>query len=239
MIGIIGALDVEIAGIKSLMTDIKEQTISKIVFYVGKINGKDCVLAQCGVGKVNAAMCAQTMILVFKPDAVINTGVAGALNKQLHIGDIVISSGVVHHDADIIQDEGEDSPMYFERGTIQFSDETITRIDANKALAEKLVDECKNINDINVFYETVASGDQFISSKKARAEIGEFFNAYCCEMEGASIGQVCYRNNVPFAILRAISDTIDDNDFMDFAKFKFVAADQTLKVIKSFFDVKE
>ena len=239
MIGIIGALDVEIAGIKNLMTDIREETISKINFYIGKINGQDCVLAQCGVAKVNAAMCTQTMILMFKPEAIINTGVAGALNKQINIGDIVVSSSVVHHDANIIEDEGKESGMLFPRGTIQFSDESITKIDADKALADRLIEGCKNIDGVKVFYGTVASGEQFISSKVARIEIGEFFNAYCCEMEGAAIGQVCYRNDVPFVILRAISDTIDDNDFMDFEKFKCIAADETLKVIKAFFNVEE
>lgn len=239
MIGIIGALDVEIAGIKNLMTDVREETISKINFYIGKINGQDCVLAQCGVAKVNAAMCTQTMILMFKPEAIINTGVAGALNKEINIGDIVVSSSVVHHDANIIEDEGKESGMLFPRGTIQFSDESITKIDADKALADRLIEGCKNIDGVKVFYGTVASGEQFISSKVARIEIGEFFNAYCCEMEGAAIGQVCYRNNVPFVILRAISDTIDDNDFMDFEKFKCIAADETLKVIKVFFNVEE
>lgn len=239
MIGIIGALDVEIAGIKNLMTDVREETISKINFYIGKINGQDCVLAQCGVAKVNAAMCTQTMILMFKPEAIINTGVAGALNKEINIGDIVVSSSVVHHDANIIEDEGKESGMLFPRGTIQFSDESITKIDADKALADRLIEGCKNIDGVKVFYGTVASGEQFISSKVARIEIGEFFNAYCCEMEGAAIGQVCYRNDVPFVILRAISDTIDDNDFMDFEKFKCIAADETLKVIKAFFNVEE
>lgn len=239
MIGIIGALDVEIAGIKNLMTDVREETISKINFYIGKINGQDCVLAQCGVAKVNAAMCTQTMILMFKPEAIINTGVAGALNKEINIGDIVVSSSVVHHDANIIEDEGKESGMLFPRGTIQFSDESITKIDADKALADRLIEGCKNIDGVKVFYGTVASGEQFISSKVARIEIGEFFNAYCCEMEGAAIGQVCYRNDIPFVILRAISDTIDDNDFMDFEKFKCIAADETLKVIKAFFNVEE
>ncbi|MEE0930616.1 MAG: 5'-methylthioadenosine/adenosylhomocysteine nucleosidase [Acutalibacteraceae bacterium] len=238
MIGIIGALDIEIAGIKALMTDVEEKEISKTVFYKGKINGKDCVLAQCGVGKVNAAMCAQTMILSYKPNAVINTGVAGAVNQKLHIGDIVVSSRVVHHDAQNILDEGQESTIYFPRGTIQFSDEMITEIPANKELAEKLLAQCKDIENISVYSGTVASGDQFISGRQARLEIGEFFDAYCCEMEGASIGQVCYRNDTPFAILRAISDTIDDNDYMDFEKFKYIATDETLKVIREFFDIK-
>jgi len=234
MLGIIGALDIEITGIKQLMDDIEEKTISKITFCKGKINGKDCVLAQCGVGKVNAAMCAQTMIMQYKPTAVINTGVAGAVNEQLHIGDIVVSSRVVNHDNRCLVDEGYE---IYPRGAIQFNDEEIiTEIKADKELTDKILEECKKeLDDVNVFYGTVASGEQFISSKKARFDIGEFFNAYCCEMEGAAIGQVCYRNDVPFAVLRAISDTIDDNDYMDFEKFKFVAAEETLKVIKAFF----
>ncbi len=234
MLGIIGALDIEIDGIKSLMTDIETKTVSKITFYKGKINGKECVVAQCGVGKVNAAMCAQTMILLYNVTAVINTGVAGAVNSKLKIGDIVVSSDVVHHDNKCLVDDGQAEA--FTRGTIQFSDEIITRIKADKALTDKILEECKkDLTDINVYLGTVASGEQFVSSKEARLDIGEFFNAYCCEMEGASIGQVCYRNNIPFAILRAISDTVDDNDYMDFEKFKVVAADETLKVIKAFF----
>ncbi len=234
MLGIIGALDIEIDGIKSLMTDIEVNTISKIVFYKGKINGKECVVAQCGVGKVNAAMCAQTMILNYDVTAVINTGVAGALNKQLNIGDIVVSSAVVHHDNKCLVDDGQFEA--YPRGTVQFSNETVTYIKADKELSEKIYNECKNdLSNVNVYLETVASGEQFISSKSARLDIGEFFGAYCCEMEGAAIGQVCYRNEIPFAVLRAISDTVDDNDYMDFEKFKVVAADETLKVIKAFF----
>ncbi|MBQ1992500.1 MAG: 5'-methylthioadenosine/adenosylhomocysteine nucleosidase [Clostridia bacterium] len=234
MLGIIGALDIEIDGIKSLMTDIETKTVSKITFYKGKINNKECVVAQCGVGKVNAAMCAQTMILLYNVTAVINTGVAGALNRKLKIGDIVVSSDVVHHDNKCLVDEGQNEA--FARGTIQFSDEITTRIKADKSLTDKILEECgKDLSEANVYLGTVASGEQFVSSKKARLDIGEFFNAYCCEMEGASIGQVCYRNNIPFVILRAISDTVDDNDYMDFEKFKVVAADETLKVIKAFF----
>ena len=234
MLGIIGALDIEIDGIKSLMTDIETKTVSKITFYKGKINNKECVVAQCGVGKVNAAMCAQTMILLYNVTAVINTGVAGALNRKLKIGDIVVSSDVVHHDNKCLVDEGQNEA--FARGTIQFSDEITTRIKADKSLTDKILEECgKDLSEANVYLGTVASGEQFVSSKRARLDIGEFFNAYCCEMEGASIGQVCYRNNIPFAILRAISDTVDDNDYMDFEKFKVVAADETLKVIKAFF----
>ena len=237
MIGIIGALDIEILGIKGLMTDIEEKTVSKITFYKGKINGKDCVLAQCGVGKVNSAMCAQTMILLYRPSQIINTGVAGAVDNRLHIGDIVVSETVVQHDNRNVLDEGQESFMDFPRGLIQFSDELITEIHADKALTQTLLEECqKDLPNVNVYYGVIASGDQFISGKTARLDIGTTFHALCCEMEGASIGQVCYRNNVPFAVVRAISDTIDDNDYMDFEKFKYMAADEMLKVLKAFFD---
>lgn len=237
MLGIIGALDIEIEGVKKLMDNIEETEISQIAFYKGSINGKDCVLAQCGVGKVNAAMCAQAMIMQYKPSAIINSGVAGALSAGLKIGDIVVSSRVVNHDNRCLVDIGEENKEMYPRGTIQFSNEIITEIPADKELTDKIIAECKkDLKNVNVYYGTVASGEQFVSGKAARKEIGEYFNAYCCEMEGASIGQVCYRNRVPFAVLRAISDTIDDNDYMDFEKFKFLAADETLKVIKAFFD---
>ncbi len=238
MIGIIGALDVEILGIKGLMTDITEKTVSKITFYQGKINGKDCVLAQCGVGKVNAAMCTQTMILLYNPSQIINTGVAGAVDKRLHIGDIVVSERVVHHDSRNILDDGQESVMVYPRGAIQFSDDKmITEIRADKSLADTLIKECEGLSDVHVYYGTVASGDQFISGRMARMDIGEYFQALCCEMEGAAIGQVCYRNDVPFAILRAISDTIADNDYMDFEKFKYLASSEILRVLKAFFAI--
>ncbi|MBQ7521556.1 MAG: 5'-methylthioadenosine/S-adenosylhomocysteine nucleosidase, partial [Clostridia bacterium] len=163
--------------------------------------------------------------------------VAGAVDKRLHIGDIVVSERVVHHDSRSILDDGQINFMEFPRGAIQFSDELITEIYADKSLADTLVEECKGLSDVHVYYGTVASGDQFISGRVARLDIGEYFQALCCEMEGAAIGQVCYRNNVPFAILRAISDTIDDNDYMDFEKFKYLASSEILKVLKAFFDI--
>ena len=238
-IGIIGAMEEEVNILKEKMQVEKVEKKAGMEFFQGTLSGKDVVIVRSGIGKVNAAICTQILADDFSVEGIINTGVAGALNKQINIGDIVVSSSVVHHDANIIEDEGKESGMLFPRGTIQFSDESITKIDADKALADRLIEGCKNIDGVKVFYGTVASGEQFISSKVARIEIGEFFNAYCCEMEGAAIGQVCYRNDVPFVILRAISDTIDDNDFMDFEKFKCIAADETLKVIKAFFNVEE
>lgn len=236
MLGIIGALDIEIDGIRKMMTDVEEQTISKIKFFKGNINNKPCVVAQCGVGKVNAGMCTQTMILTYNPDAIINTGVAGAVNSELKIGDIVVSSDVVNHDIRVINDDMENVDEIFPRGAIQFNDEMITKISANKKLADNIFTVCKDsLENTNVYYGTVASGEQFISSRVARLDIANTFNAYCCEMEGAAVGQVCYRNNKPFAIIRAISDTVSNNDLMDFEKFKCLASDKTIKVISALF----
>lgn len=235
MIGIIGALDVEIDGIKAIMTDIKEEVVSKIPYTLGKINGKDCVIAQCGIGKVNAAMCSQTMILKYSPSAIINSGVAGALSKKLNIGDIVISTNVVQHDICVIEDENEPSGMDIPRGTVEFCDEKIINIPADKALGEKLKGCCDILENTNSYLGTIATGEQFVADKKARLEIGGYFNALACEMEGGAIGQVCYRNNVPFVILRAISDNIDTNLFMDFLEFKTMAANNTINIVKKLF----
>ena len=147
MLGIIGALDIEIEGVKKLMDNIEETEISQIAFYKGSINGKDCVLAQCGVGKVNAAMCAQAMIMQYKPSAIINSGVAGALSARLKIGDIVVSSRVVNHDNRCLVDIGEENKEMYPRGTIQFSNEIITEIPADKELTDKIIAECKKDMD--------------------------------------------------------------------------------------------
>lgn len=231
MIGIIGALDVEVQGFIDKMEDTSERIISKIKFTVGKIENRACVVAQCGIGKVNAAMCAQTMILSFKLDYIINSGVAGALSPKLSIGDIVISKDVVQHDIDLIEEDGGCSGMVLPRGTIEFSDEKILHIPADGLLIEKLNTACGSLEDIHCLCGTIATGEQFISSRVKRLEIGTYFNALACEMEGAAIGQVCYRNEVPFVVLRSISDCTDSNEYMDFLEFKDIAAENAIRAI--------
>lgn len=237
MIGIIGALDVEVAGFIALMTDATTETISRITYTKGKIKGKDCVVAQCGIGKVNAAMCAQTMILTYNPSHLINSGVAGALAKDISIGDIVISTDVVQHDIKLIGEKGEDAGFDLVRGTVEFSDEKIIRLPADQQLAAHLKKACSELDRVTTFLGTIATGEQFISSIDARLEIGTYFNALACEMEGGAIGQVCYRNGVPFVILRAISDNIDANSVIDFMAFKTLAANNTTKAIARMFDL--
>lgn len=232
MIGIIGALDIELKGFIDKMDNSKEKVISKIKFTYGKINNKECVVAQCGVGKVNAAMCAQTMILSFAPKCIINSGVAGALSPKLSIGDIVISTDVIQHDIDLIEEEDvEANGFVLPRGTIEFPDEKVKSIPASKTLISLLEDSCSSFENIHALTGTVATGEQFISSKAKRLEINQFCNALACEMEGGAIGQVCYRNDIDFVVLRSISDCINSNDYMDFLEFKDMAADNAIKVI--------
>ena len=224
-IGIIGAMDIEVEELINSMEDIKKETISGIDFYEGTLQGKNAVVAECGVGKVHAAVCTQTMILKYAPDVIINTGVAGSLSTDLDIADIVISDGVVQHDFDV-------SPFGKPVGLISGID--LIKIPCNEELVKKLKNAAKVLEDTNVVVGTVASGDQFISSKEKKDYIINNFNALCTEMEGASIGHVCYINNVDFCIVRAMSDKADGTAHMDFPSFVDIAVKKSITLINNF-----
>lgn len=224
-IGIIGAMDVEVAELIESMENIKKETISSITFYEGTLQGKNVVVAKCGVGKVHAAVCAQTMIIKFKPDAIINTGVAGSLNSELDIADLVISDNVVQHDMDT---SGLGDPVGLISGV------NLINISCPKDLVEKIEKSAKTIEGTNVIVGTIASGDQFICSQDKKEYIVNNFNALCAEMEGAAIGHVCYLNNVDFCIVRAISDKADGSAHMDFPTFTKIAAKKSTQLINTF-----
>ena len=220
MIGIIGAMDVEVENLKAQISDKKIDIISGIEFVSGKIDGKDVVVAKCGIGKVFAAICAEAMILNFKPDYIINTGVAGTLTTELSIGDVAISESVVQHDMDT-------SPIGDPKGLL--SGINVINISADEkliALAESIIKE----QNINCKKGIIASGDQFIASKEQKDFIVSEFNAIACEMEGASIGHVCFVNNVKFLVLRAISDSADTSSHMDYPTFLKMASENSTKV---------
>ena len=220
MIGIIGAMDVEVENLKAQISDKKIDIISGIEFVSGKIDGKDVVVAKCGIGKVFAAICAEAMILNFKPDYIINTGVAGTLTGELSIGDVAISESVVQHDMDT-------SPIGDPKGLL--SGINVINISADEkliALAESIIKE----QNINCKKGIIASGDQFIASKEQKDFIVSEFNAIACEMEGASIGHVCFVNNVKFLVLRAISDSADNSSHMDYPTFLKMASENSTKV---------
>ena len=234
MIGIICAMDLELEKILAMMEDEQGDMISGIVYHRGKIGGKDAVCAVCGVGKVYAAMCTQTMILKYTPECIINVGVAGALDKSLKITDIVVADDLVQHDMDVTA-LGIPRGMILGTNYIAFptennvSDRLYLSIEAlNKERAEK------NEKTIGTHRGRIASGDQFIATKEQKDDITAAFGAIACEMEGAAIAQVCYVNRIPYAVMRAISDTADESSEMDFPEFASQAAGYTAEVIRHF-----
>ncbi|MGD9569996.1 MAG: 5'-methylthioadenosine/adenosylhomocysteine nucleosidase [Sedimentibacter sp.] len=224
-IGIIGAMDVEVSELIESMENIKKETISGANYYEGTLQGKNVVVAKCGVGKVHAAVCAQTMILKYNPDIIINTGVAGSLNADLDIADLVISDNVVQHDMDT---SGLGDPVGFISGV------DIINIPCSKSLVEKIESSARTLEKTNVIVGTIASGDQFICNQDKKDYIVKHFNALCAEMEGAAIGHVCFLNNIDFCIVRAISDKADGSAHMDFPTFTKIAAKKTTQLISTF-----
>ncbi len=227
MFGFICALSVEVEGIVKLMENTEKTTVAKITYHKGEIYGKEVVCCECGIGKVNAAMSTQIMIDLYHPDVIINSGIAGSLSGDIRIGDIVVSDDCVQHDMD-------GTEMGDPLGQVQFNDELRTYFPADKATADRLFEACKTIDGINVFRGRIASGDVFISSRDRRQKVADHFGAIACEMEGAAVGTVCYRNGVPFAILRSISDDWNNNELMDFMKFRALAAERSIRVIAEF-----
>lgn len=224
MLGIIGAMDIEVEGLKKAATDVSEQVISGITFTSCKIHGKEAVIAKCGIGKVNAALCTEAMIITYNPDLIINTGVAGSLTAALAIGDIVIATDLCQHDFDT-------SPVGDPLGLIPEVNKI--KIPADISAAERLEDVISSLG-INYQKGTIASGDIFVASKEKKDFIVSEFGAAACEMEGASIGQVCTLNNTPFAVLRALSDSADEGSCDDYPAFCKMAAERSIQVITEF-----
>jgi adenosylhomocysteine nucleosidase len=220
MIGIIGAMDIEVNNLKEKIENKQTKTISGIEFVWGTIYNKEVVVAKCGIGKVFASICAQTMILNFNPEYIINTGVAGTLTTELSLCDIAISEQVVQHDMDT-------SPLGDPVGLISGINKIYFEADKKLInLAQSVIKEQK----FNFKTGVIASGDQFIATKEQKANIVTNFNAIACEMEGAPIGHTAYVNNVGFIVIRAISDSADDTSSMDYPTFLKMAAENSFKI---------
>lgn len=225
LIGIIGAMDIEVNSLIKSMKHKRTKTVGSIDFVKGKIGKKSVVVAKCGIGKVFAGICAQAMILEYKPSVIINTGVAGSLTKGFNVLDVAIASQVVQHDMDT-------SALGDPRGMI--SGINVVYINSCKEASEFLKLAAKDI-DGSVKEGIIASGDKFVADDSEKQSINEQFNAIACEMEGAAIGQACYVNGVPFGILRTISD--GDGAEMDYQTFAPRAAEQSIKIVKKFIDI--
>ncbi len=221
MVGIIGAMDIEVENLRDTMRGCVSTVVSGITFWQGTIGKTPVVVAKCGIGKVFAAVCAEIMITKFAPDVIINTGVAGSLSADLNIADIVIASAVVQHDMDT-------SPLGDPVGMI--SGINIVEIGTDPEWAERLASAADRLG-IRHSRGIVASGDQFVADREVKERIISRFGASACEMEGAAIGQVCYINRVPFAVLRSISDSFSGEAGMEYAAFAKTAADNSFRVL--------
>lgn len=223
-IGIIGAMKIEVEKLCSMAENVKREKIGGIEFNVGDLCGHQVIIAVCGVGKVFAAMCAQAMILNYSPDAIINTGVAGALASELRVGDVAVAENVVQHDMDT-------SPIGDPVGLI--SGINMVQIPADEKISSSLKKTALDLG-MTCLSGTIASGDQFIADKAKKSYIKDTFSAIACEMEGAAIGQVCYVNGTPFGILRSISDNGDESAGMSYDKFIGVAVENSVKILTQF-----
>ncbi len=223
-VGIIGAMTAEMDAIKSSIEDPHIEEISGIRFVRGRISGVEVVAATCGIGKVFAAMCAQTMILTYEPDLVINIGVAGSMTPDLNIGDIAIADRVVQHDMDA-------SPIGFPAGMICGIGEVYLPCSRE---AVQMMDACAEALGFHHKIGVIATGDVFMQDGERKKGVAETFGAISCEMEGGSIGQICYVNGVDFCILRAISDNGDEDAHQDYTISLEMAADRATQVMNRF-----
>lgn len=225
-IGIIGAMEVEVASLKKEMIVRRALVKANMEFQEGVLEGQEVVVVRSGIGKVNAAVCTQILIDEFGVTAVINTGIAGSLKKEINIGDIVLSTDVVHHDMDAT---GFGYPL----GQIPQMNVFSFEADPDMRMLAKKV--CEEVNpEIQVFEGRIVSGDQFVSDKEVKKKISTNFSGYCTEMEGAAIAQAAHLNHVPFVIIRAISDKADDSATMDYPTFEAQAAEHSYRLVRGF-----
>ena len=213
----------EMDNIAAQMTSPVEEVAGGVKFVRGEVNGESVVCSVCGIGKVFAAMCAEAMIIKYSPDFIINTGVGGTLTRELGIADVAISSKVCQHDMDT-------TALGDEPGLIS----GINRVyfDADAALAEKICAIAAEMG-IKTKLGTIASGDRFVASEAEKDRITSLFGAVCCEMEGAAVGHVCYMNNTPFVIIRAISDDADGGACENYGIFAEAAAKKSADIVCS------
>lgn len=211
MIGIICAMEEEIKGVLDIMDNKTDKIISKISFTKGKICRHNIVAALSGVGKVNAAICTQTMIIEYKPELIINVGVAGGIGKNINPFDLVIAKNVIQYDFDI------SALGKIPRGEI--SGLGIVRFKCCEYFNKLIIKASREIPNLNIHTGTILTGDQFIADQSTLSELRNEFGGIACEMEGGSIGQVCYINEVDFCIIRSISDNADSSAHTDYVSF--------------------
>lgn len=222
-IGIIGAMSEEVEILKAEMQLKREHKQASMVFYEGDLLSHEVVVVTSGIGKVNAAVCTQILIDRFQVERIINVGIAGGLRDDIYPGDIVIAKNLVQHDMDV-RFFGDPLGQIPRMDTFDFKcDENLIKA-AEAAIAK--------LDDANAFVGRIVSGDQFISVAEHQMTLHKTFDAYACEMEGAAIGQVCYLNNMPFVVIRSISDNAINGSHMDYETFAPLAIKNSVAILK-------
>lgn len=225
-IGIIGAMALEVDTLKSKMNVAKTTTKAGMEFVEGTLGTANVVIVQCGIGKINAGICVQILVDLFDVTHIVNTGIAGSLNATLDIGDIVVSTDLIHHDVDV-------TIFGYALGEVPQLGRKSFAADEN--MRNLAIAACKEVNPgLTITPGRIVSGDQFIASKDVKNKLIENFGADCCEMEGASIAHAATLNNIPFVVIRAISDKADDSAEMDYPTFERQAAEHCAKITENF-----
>ena len=225
-LGIIGAMTVEVQTLKEKLENLQITTKAGMEFYSGDLEGLPCVVVQCGVGKVNAAMCVQALCDCFDVTHIVNTGVAGSLCAELDIGDFVIAKDAIYHDFDC----SVINPNY----TVgQVPGLPVREFAADPHMISCAMAAADSVYEGHARMGTVASGDQFVCDRAVKERIIANTGALCTEMEGAAIAHAAWRNQVPFVIIRAISDKADDSAQMDYPTFEAIAAERCAKVTQN------
>jgi adenosylhomocysteine nucleosidase len=227
-IGIIAAMAEELEILLNDLTLIEKKEKANMTFHKGTLYGKDVVAVVCGIGKVNSAICTQILASEYNVDKVINVGVAGGIGKEIYPGDIVVAENLVQHDMD----------------TTAFGDKMgqIPRLDTfdfkcDKEMVAIAKKACEQISELNSFTGRIASGDQFVANIEKIQWLEKEFGAISCEMEGASIAQVCYLNSIPFVVIRSISDNANNGAHMDYQKFVPIAVKNSTKILKQMLEM--
>ena len=227
-IGIIGAMAAEVEALLAAMQEKKVEEFSGLAFHSGTLEGVACVVAECGPGKVNAAVCAQTMVLRYSPRLVINVGVAGGVGPQVHIGDLVVAAACVQYDFDTTAMGDPLGTLFIRHASGE--NEDILLLPCCEEAAGLLREEARSIYG-GAHFGVICTGDVFVADAEKNQFLQEKFEAHAVEMEGGAIAQVCYMNSVPCAVLRAISDCANDDSPMDFPTFTKMAAEKTGKLL--------
>ena len=225
-LGIIGAMQVEVETLLGEMTNQRTTRKAGSDFYEGTLEGLPVVVVQCGVGKVNAALCVQILCDCFQVTHIVNTGVAGSLCNELDIGDLVISRDAMYHDFDC----GVISPAY-QVGQVPGFD--TVAFPADEKLISYAFAAAESVNPGHTRIGRVASGDQFVCRKDQKESIISLTGALCTEMEGAGTAQTASRNGVPYVIIRAISDKADDSASVDYPAFEREAIRHSVELMSN------